>query len=69
MAEDEQFLQQYIVNDRKVRDMILQQMLAQTADTRYPVTISGNGGNMSLAQPTRPKTLEEASVLAKNYFK
>lgn len=69
LAQDEQFLQQYIVSDAKVRDLVLQQMLVESLNNKYPVTMSGNGGDMSMAQPNRPKTIQEASILAKNYFK
>lgn len=69
LMNDRQFVQQYVVDDQNVRDLVLQKMLEQSAKDSYPVTISGNGGNMSMAQPTRPKSLKEATELAKNFFK
>ncbi len=33
-----------------------------------PTTIAGNNGNMSLVVPSRPKTISEASLMAKKIF-
>lgn len=38
------------------------------ATYQLPPAVMGSGGNLSLAMPSRPKTLREASELAKKYF-
>ena len=40
-----------------------------TSAPSAPPTVMTGGGNVSVAPPNRPKTLKEASELAKKYFK
>ncbi|HIT77227.1 MAG TPA: hypothetical protein IAD47_00355 [Candidatus Limihabitans stercoravium] len=65
LLADKQFVQQYIVSNDAIVDAVLDKVFSANA----PVLIGGRGGNMSVALPTRPKTIAEASLLAKEYFK
>ena len=42
--------------------------LSEEAHTAIPPRVMTGGGNVSMALPNRPKTLKEASELAKKYF-
>ncbi len=42
--------------------------LDSTTAHALPTTIAGNNGNMSLALPSKPKTISEASQMAKKIF-
>lgn len=46
-----------------------QQSPSQSACVTPPPKVMTGGGNVSMALPNRPKTLKEASELAKKYFK
>lgn len=65
LLQDKQFVQQYIVSNDAIVDAVLDKVFSSSA----PVLIGGRGGDMSVALPTRPKTIAEASLLAKEYFK
>ena len=43
--------------------------LSETVERSVPPRVMTGGGNVSCALPNRPKTLKEASDLAKKYFK
>ena len=43
-------------------------LLSETVERTSPPRVMTSGGNVSLALPNRPKTLKEASDLAKKYF-
>lgn len=55
-------LQQYLLQNPKIAWQLLQQ-------TSQPPQIMTGGGNVSLALPSRPKTIKEASLMAKQLFK
>ncbi len=57
-------LQQYLKDHPDVVFQLLQRRSAEFA----PEVMSG-GGNVSLALPSRPKTIKEASLMAKELFK
>lgn len=57
-------LQQYLKDNPEVVFQLLQRRSAEFA----PEVMSG-GGNVSLALPSRPKTIKEASLMAKELFK
>ena len=59
----DQQLQQYLQDNPEIVGKILQQNRLE----HVPSVMSG-GGNVSLALPTRPKTIKEASILAKELF-
>ena len=59
---DEQ-LQQYLMNNPEIIQKILQQNKSEQA----PSVMSG-GGDVSLALPSRPKTIKEASIMAREIF-
>lgn len=58
----ESMLQQYLLNNPQFARRLLQQ-------TSRPPQIMTGGGNVSLALPSRPKTIKEASLMAKQLFK
>lgn len=58
---DEQ-LQQYLKDNPKIVWKLLQQ------EREFAPTVMSGGGNVSLAMPSRPKTIKEASLMAKNLF-
>ncbi|MBR2974959.1 MAG: hypothetical protein IKC47_04360 [Clostridia bacterium] len=66
LAQDEDFLQQYVLSNNDVVSKLLQKVSPSVAST--PTVISGNAGAMSVALPTRPKTIAEASKLAQQFF-
>lgn len=66
IASDSNLLEQYITSNSNVVDAVLNKVVASI--TPLPTTIVGNRGDMSMALPTRPKTIAEASSLAKNLF-
>ncbi len=55
-------LQQYLLNNPQIAWQLLQQ-------TSQPPQIMTGGGDVSLALPSRPKTIKEASMMAKQLFK
>lgn len=57
-------LQQYLKDNPEVVFQLLQRRSSEFA----PDVMSG-GGNVSLALPSRPKTIKEASLMAKELFK
>lgn len=59
----EEELQQYLLNNPE----IVQKILQQNQTEQVPAVMSG-GGNVSLALPSRPKTIKEASIMAKEMF-
>lgn len=65
LLADDDFVQQYVVTNDAVVDAVLNKVFSAVTS---PVLI-GRGGNMSVAMPTRPATLAEASKLAQEYFK
>ncbi|MEG1706184.1 MAG: hypothetical protein RR086_05925 [Clostridia bacterium] len=69
LAQDQDFLQQYIFANPKVTDYVLQNVVDTLTATHAPNLISRNNGAMSLALPNKPKTIKEASILANEYFK
>lgn len=56
-------LQQYLMNNPEILQKILQRNKPEPA----PSVMSG-GGDVSLALPSRPKTIKEASMMAKAMF-
>ena len=67
LAQDDDFLQQYVLGNKEVVAKLLQK--AQPTVVATPTVISGNAGAMSVSLPTRPKTIAEASKLAQEFFK
>ena len=67
LAGDEDFLQRYVLSNDQVVQRVLQKAVGQRDDA--PTVISGKGGSMSVALPTKPRTIKEASQLATEYFK
>lgn len=63
---DETMLQQYLVANPEICEQVLKQVYSN-AD-HLPLIMAG-GGNVSMAMPSRPKTLKEASEMAQKYFK
>lgn len=66
LAQDDDFLQQYVLSNKDVVAKLLQKVVPTA--TPVPTVISGNAGSMSVTLPTRPKTIAEASMLAKQLF-
>lgn len=62
VAPTEEQLQQYLQNNPKVVLQLLQQR------SEFAPTVMSGGGNVSLAMPSRPKTIKEASLMAKKLF-
>lgn len=62
VAPTDEQLQQYLKNNPKVILQLLQQ------SSEFAPTVMSGGGNVSLAMPSRPKTIKEASLMAKNLF-
>lgn len=58
-------LQQFLQNNSQA----VLQLLRQTQSTFAPPTVMSGGGNVSMAAPSRPKTIKEASLMAKELFK
>lgn len=67
LAQDEDFLQQYVLGNKDTVAKLLQKVQPTVATA--PTVISGNAGSMSVTVPTRPKTIAEASKLAQELFK
>lgn len=62
-APTEEELQQYLMNNPE----IVQKILQQNKSEQTPSVMSG-GGDVSLALPSRPKTIKEASIMAREIF-
>lgn len=62
-APSDEELQQYLMNNPEIVQKILQQNQTEQA----PSVMNG-GGKVSLALPSRPKTIKEASIMAKELF-
>jgi len=65
LADDEDFLQRHVINSEKFAD-VLQKIGGSVG---APTIISGKCGQSVATLPNRPRTLKEASELAKDYFK
>ncbi len=63
---DKDLLQQYALASPEICEAVLRKVF--NGSEEVPRVICG-GGNLSLAAPARPKTIKEASGLAKEYFK
>lgn len=57
--------QQILADDPTLVDKLLR-IVSQSSPT--PPSVMFGGGNVSMALPTRPRTIREASELAKKYF-
>ena len=62
-------VRQYLVEHPEITAQVSQKgELSETAERVIPPRVMTGGGNVSCALPNRPKTLKEASELAKKYF-
>ncbi|MCM1043171.1 MAG: hypothetical protein NC350_03050 [Corallococcus sp.] len=68
LVHDPDFLQRYVLDDAQLTSALLQKAAGASTD-QNPAVISGNGGAMSVSLPTKPRTIADASRLAKEYFK
>ena len=69
LTADEDFLNTYIYSSGKIRDKIVMDYLKSVIDLKPAAKIFGGGAGASVAAPPyKPKTLEEASALAKQYI-
>ena len=66
---DEEVLQQYFKQNPAVLYRILQADSQVKAQISPPPTVMVNGGNASMALPSRPKTIREASQMVEKLFK
>lgn len=66
--EDEEFLNNYIYSNESIKDKIIKDYLGRiTHDT--PIKVEGSMHSISLNQPSKPTTIEEAGRMAKNIIK
>ena len=63
-------IRQYLVDHPEVSQQLIGTLgsLSEAVERTVPPRVMTGGGNVSLALPNRPKTLKEASDLAKKYF-
>lgn len=61
-------LQQYLLANPAFARQLLQSASANRRETATAPVVMYGGGNVSPAAPSRPKTLREASILAKQMF-
>ena len=59
-----EMVQQFLQNNPSVA----YQLLHPTSNSANPPSVMTGGGNVSMALPSRPKTIKEASILAKKLF-
>ena len=63
-------VRQYLAEHPEVSAELIKapDLLSETVERTVPPRVMTGGGNVSCALPNRPKTLKEASDLAKKYF-
>lgn len=64
LASDEEFLSKYVLNNQIVKDRIIEEYFEQLQQNRPPKSIS-SGGQMTIAPPSRPKSIAEAGSVIK----
>lgn len=69
LIQQEEFLNKYVYNNAQIRDKIVTAYLNEIASIKPPQLITRDKGNMSLIPANRPRTLEDASMLAKLMLK
>jgi hypothetical protein len=68
LANDEDFLNDYIYNNKTVKSKIISMFVKELSDARTPKTISGYGGGNIITPVHRPKTLTEAKQMTEFLF-
>lgn len=70
VLEDNEFIQNYVLNNDKVKDMIIKQYLQNIETNKAPALISGHSGSVApMTPPIAPKSLEEAADIARAMLK
>ncbi|MGD9901016.1 MAG: hypothetical protein AB7S44_00570 [Spirochaetales bacterium] len=70
LSEDEDFIENYILNNKKVKEKIIQNYLTSLKENRGATVMTAHTGSaFSLAPKNKPKNLDEAKELAKAFFK
>ena len=67
--EDEQFLKDYVYNNKAVRENIIRDYLANLTSTSPVRVVSNISGSIPVSPPNMPTTIKEAGRLAKNIIK
>lgn len=67
-SKDDEFLNNYIFSNPNIKDKIVKDYL-QKITQNSPIKMESGGGSISLTPPSQPKTISEATRLAKSIVK
>lgn len=67
--EDEEFLQNYVLNNDKIKNLVIKNVLNSVQKHKTPTTIGSSGGYLGLSPQEKPKTLQEANRLFERMLK
>ncbi len=70
LVEDENFLQEYIYSNKKVKDKVVENYLDNIQNERALPLISSNSGAGAISSPiSKPKTIKDAGKMVEAYLK
>lgn len=70
LVEDENFLQEYIYSNKKVKDKVVENYLDNIQNERAMPLISSNSGAGAISSPiSKPKTIKDAGKMVEAYLK
>ena len=67
LAKDNDFLEKYIYSNENIKDVIIKKYLEAVEKT--PVVMTGTTGAFNIAPSNKPKSMEDAYLLASKLFK
>lgn len=69
LVEDENFINNYVLNSEKIKNIVLNEYFEKLKSTSAPkVMTSSTGGFWGSVKPKQPLTLSEAKEMARNFF-
>ena len=69
LAEDEVFLKNYILNNKEIKQKIIDEYVSSLQNTQSPITLGNYGYNRGVATSKSIGSLEEAKKYVENMFK
>lgn len=69
LLKDQQFIDDYVLNDSRIKDIIINSYIKSLSRGELPKVISGNSAvHMATPKPDAPRTIKEAGRLAQKYL-
>lgn len=64
LINDEEFVKNYVLNNEEIKQIIINDYLAKVCKNQQTPLIMNNGGAYTIMPNSKPKTLQEANMLA-----